>query len=134
MEEDYVAVVKEATEKRGANVVLDMVGGDYIERNLKVAAHGGRIVNIAFLNGPSAEVNFLPLLVKHLTLTASTLRPRSIEEKGAIAAALEEKVWPLIEAGKIKPVVHAEFPLAEAEKAHEMMESSTHIGKIILTT
>lgn len=134
MEEDYVAVVKEATEKRGANVVLDMVGGDYIERNLKVAAHGGRIVNIAFLNGPSAEVNFLPLLVKHLTLTASTLRPRSIEEKGAIAAALEEKVWPLIEAGKIKPVIHAEFPLAEAEKAHEMMESSTHIGKIILTT
>ncbi|NNF77857.1 MAG: NAD(P)H-quinone oxidoreductase [Rhizobiales bacterium] len=134
MEEDYVAVVKEATDKRGANVVLDMVGGDYIERNLKVAAHGGRIVNIAFLNGPSAEVNFLPLLVKHLTLTASTLRPRSVEEKGAIAAALEEKVWPLIEAGKIKPVIHAEFPLAEAQKAHEMMESSTHIGKIILTT
>ncbi|MCP5083929.1 MAG: NAD(P)H-quinone oxidoreductase [Alphaproteobacteria bacterium] len=133
MEEDYVAVVKEATEKRGANVVLDMVGGDYIERNLKVAAHGGRIVNIAFLNGPSAEVNFLPLLVKHLTLTASTLRPRSVEEKGAIAAALEEKVWPLIEAGKIKPVIHAEFPLVEAQKAHEMMESSTHIGKIILT-
>lgn len=134
MEEDYVAVVKEATEKRGANVVLDMVGGDYIERNLKVAAKGGRIVNIAFLNGPSAEVNFTPLLVKHLTLTGSTLRPRSTKEKGAIAAALEETVWPLIEAGKIKPVIHAEFPLAEAEKAHEMMESSTHIGKIILTT
>ncbi len=134
MEEDYVAVVKGATEKRGANVVLDMVGGDYIERNLKVAAKGGRIVNIAFLNGPSAEVNFTPLLVKHLTLTGSTLRPRSNAEKGAIADALEEKVWPLIEAGKIKPVIHAEFPLAEAEKAHEMMESSSHIGKIILTT
>ncbi len=134
MEEDYVAVVKEATEKRGANVVLDMVGGDYIERNLKVAAKGGRIVNIAFLNGPTAEVNFTPLLVKHLTLTGSTLRPRSTEEKGAIAAALEETVWPLIEAGKIKPVIHAEFPLADAEKAHEMMESSSHIGKIILVT
>lgn len=134
MDEDFVAVVKEATERRGANVVLDMVGGDYIERNLKVAAKGGRIVNIAFLNGPTAEVNFTPLLVKHLTLTGSTLRPRSTAEKGAIADALEEKVWPLIEAGKIKPVIHAEFPLAEAEKAHEMMESSTHIGKIILTT
>jgi len=134
LEEDYVAVIKEATEKKGANVILDMVGGDYIERNLKVAAHGGRIVNIAFLNGPTAEVNFLPMLVKHLTMTASTLRPRNVAEKGKIAAALQEKVWPLIEAGKIKPVIHAEFPLSEAEKAHEMMESSTHIGKIVLVT
>ena len=132
MEEDFVSVVKAATDKHGADVVLDMVGGDYIERNLKVAAKGGRIVNIAFLNGPSAEVNFLPMLVKHLTLTASTLRPRSTEEKGRIAAALEANVWPLIKAGKIKPVIHARFPLAEAEKAHELMESSSHIGKIIL--
>ncbi len=132
MEEDYVAVLKEATDKKGIDVILDMVGGDYIERNMKAAAHGGRIVNIAFLNGPTAEVNFIPMLVKHLTLTGSTLRPRSDDEKGRIASALEEKIWPLIDAGKIKPVIHAEFPLADASKAHEMMESSSHIGKILL--
>lgn len=132
MEEDYVAVLKEDTGKKGADVILDMVGGDYIERNMKAAAHGGRIVNIAFLNGPTAEVNFGLMLVKHLTLTGSTLRPRSDDEKGRIAAALQEKIWPLIEKGEIKPVIHAEFPLAEAEKAHEMMESSSHIGKILL--
>ncbi|MEM7428986.1 MAG: NAD(P)H-quinone oxidoreductase [Pseudomonadota bacterium] len=132
LEEDYVDVLKEETGRKGIDVILDMVGGDYIERNMKVAAHGGRIVNIAFLNGPSAEVNFIPMLVKHLTLTASTLRPRSNDEKGRIAAALEENVWPLIEDGKIKPVIHAEFPLANASGAHEMMESSAHIGKILL--
>ena len=132
MEEDYVAVLKEETGKKGVDVILDMVGGDYIERNMKAAAQGGRIVSIAFLNGPTAEVNFIPLLVKHLTLTGSTLRPRSDDEKGRIADALQAKIWPLIEEGKIKPVIHAEFPLAEAEKAHEMMESSSHIGKILL--
>ena len=132
MEEDYVSVLKEETGKKGVDVILDMVGGDYIERNMKAAAKGGRIVSIAFLNGPTAEVNFVPMLVKHLTLTGSTLRPRSDDEKGRIAAALQEKIWPLIEKGQIKPVIHAEFPLAEAEKAHEMMESSSHIGKILL--
>ncbi|MGI9483645.1 MAG: NAD(P)H-quinone oxidoreductase [Hyphomicrobiales bacterium] len=132
MEEDFVAVVKEETGKRGANVILDMVGGDYIERNFKAAAHGGRIVNIAFLNGSQAEVNFMPMLLKHLTMTASTLRSRPVEEKARIAAALEETVWPLLEAGDIKPQIHAEFGLMDASKAHEMMEASTHIGKIIL--
>jgi len=133
MEEDFVAVLKAETGKqRGANVILDMVGGDYIDRNLKAAAHGGRIVNIAFLNGSQADVNFMPMLLKHLTLTASTLRSRPVAEKARLAAALEENVWPLFADGEIKPQIHAEFPLAQAEKAHEMMEASTHIGKIIL--
>ena len=132
MEEDFVAVVKEATDKHGADLILDMVGGDYIERNFKAAAQGGRIVNIAFLNGTQAEVNFGLMLVKHLTMTASTLRSRPVAEKARIAAALEEHAWPLIAEGKIKPQIHAEFALKDAQKAHEMMEASTHIGKIIL--
>jgi len=132
MEEDFVAIVKEATGKHGADLILDMVGGDCIERNFKAAAHGGRIVNIAFLNGTQAEVNFGLMLVKHLTMTASTLRSRPVAEKARIAAELEEKVWPLLASGEIKPQIHAEFPLAQATQAHEMIEASTHIGKIIL--
>jgi NADPH2:quinone reductase len=132
MEEDFVSVLKAETEKCGADVILDMVGGDYIERNLKAAAHGGRIVNIAFLNGSQADVNFMPMLLKHLTLTASTLRSRPVKEKARLATALEKNIWPLFASGEIKPQIHAEFPLEDAAKAHEMMESSTHIGKIIL--
>ncbi|MBX3496555.1 MAG: NAD(P)H-quinone oxidoreductase [Parvibaculum sp.] len=130
---DFVAETKRLTDGRGADVILDMVGGDYIPRNIQAAATDGRIVSIAFLNGPVAEVNFLPVMLKRLTLTGSTLRPRSIEEKAALALALREKVWPLIEAGRIKPLIDTVFPLADAAKAHALMEKSSHIGKIILT-
>lgn len=131
-EKDFVAEVKSLTGGRGVDVILDMVGGDYIQRNLQAAAADGRIVSIAFLNGSTAEVNFMPVMLKRLTLTGSTLRPRSIEEKAALAHALQEKVWPLIEAGRVKPLVDATFPLAEAAEAHALMERSSHIGKIIL--
>ena len=131
--QDFVAEVKALTEKRGVDVILDMVGGDYIPRNIEAAARDGRIVSIAFLNGSTAEVNFMPVMLKRLTLTGSTLRPRSIAEKAAIAAALREKVWPLMDAGRVKPLIDATFPLADADKAHMLMEKSSHIGKIILT-
>ncbi|MEX0839507.1 MAG: NAD(P)H-quinone oxidoreductase [Parvibaculum sp.] len=130
--QDFVAETKRLTDGRGADVILDMVGGDYIPRNIQAAATDGRIVSIAFLNGSTAEVNFLPVMLKRLTLTGSTLRPRSIEEKAALAQALKEKVWPLIEAGRIKPLIDTVFPLADAAKAHALMEKSSHIGKIIL--
>ena len=131
--QDFVAEVKTLTEKRGVDVILDMVGGDYIPRNIEAAARDGRIVSIAFLNGSTAEVNFMPMMLKRLTLTGSTLRPRSIAEKAGIATALKERVWPLLDAGRVKPLIDATFPLAEAAKAHALMEKSTHIGKIILT-
>ena len=131
MSEDFVEVVKSET-GGGVNVILDMVGGDYIERNIKAAAVEGRIVSIAFLNGASAEVNFMPMMLKRLTLTGSTLRARSVEQKALIARELEDQVWPLLESGAIKPVIDSRFPLVEAAKAHERMESSEHIGKIIL--
>lgn len=131
-DEDFVAVVKEITDGHGADVILDMVGGSYIDRNFSAAAQDGRIVQIAFLGGPKAEANFTKLMLKRLTFTGSTLRPRTLEVKGAIARALEEKVWPLIEAGKVKPVMDTTFPLADAAKAHARMEGSTHIGKIVL--
>jgi len=134
MQEDFVSVLKEETGRKGADVILDMVGGDYIDRNIKAAATEGRIVSIAFLNGSSAEVDFMPVMLKRLVLTGSTLRIRSIDFKADIARALEAKVWPLIEEGKIKPVMDSTFPLAEAAKAHERMETSQHIGKIVLTT
>ena len=111
-----------------------MVGGDYIERNYEAAAVEGRIVQIAFLRGAEAEVNFTRLMLKRLTHTGSTLRARDVAFKAAIARALEEHVWPLLEAGKIKPIIHATFPLTDAAKGHELMESSTHMGKIMLTT
>ncbi|BCP54961.1 NAD(P)H quinone oxidoreductase [Kaistia sp. 32K] len=133
LKEDFVVAVKDATEGRGADVILDMVGGDYIERNFDAAATDGRIAQIAFLNGPVVEVNFNKLLIKRLTLTGSTLRPRTAAFKGALAAALQEKVWPLIESGAIRPRIDATFPLAEAAAAHRLMESSGHIGKIVLT-
>ena len=130
---DFVDVLRQATDKRGVDVILDMVGGDYIARNIRLAARDGRIVNIAFLNGSKAEVDFLPVMLKRLTMTGSTLRIRPVVEKAGIAAVLEEKVWPLLEAGTIKPIIYKTFPLAKAAAAHALMETSTHIGKIILT-
>ncbi|MFQ5775436.1 MAG: NAD(P)H-quinone oxidoreductase [Kiloniellaceae bacterium] len=132
-EEDFVAAVKEATGGAGVDVVLDMVGGDYIARNIAALAPEGRLCHIAFLGGSRAEVDFLPVMLKRLTITGSTLRARSVAFKGAIARDLEEKVWPLVAAGKVRPVVHATFPLARAAEAHRLMESSAHIGKIVLT-
>jgi NADPH2:quinone reductase len=131
--EDFAAVVKEATGGKGVNVILDMVGGDYLDRELKCVADDGRIVIIAFLGGAKATVFLNDILRRRLTVTGSALRPRSIEFKGAIARNLREKVWPLIESGKIKAIIHKTFPLAEASKAHALMESSAHIGKIVLT-
>jgi NADPH:quinone reductase len=130
--EDFAAVVKEATGGRGVDVILDMVGGDYVDRELKCLADDGRIVLIAFLGGSRATVNLNEILRRRLVLTGSTLRPRPVEFKGAIAAKLREKVWPLVESGRIRPVVHKTFPLAEAARAHELMESGEHIGKIVL--
>ena len=132
-EADFVEVVKAAT-GRGADVILDMVGGDYIQRNLKALAPEGRLCYIAFLGGSKAEVDLLPLMLKRLSITGSTLRARDVAFKGAIARNLRETVWPLIEAGRVKPVIHRTFPLTEAAEAHRLMESSAHIGKIVLTT
>ncbi len=132
-EEDFVEVVKQATDGRGVDVILDMVGGDYIPRDIKALAEDGRLSFIAFLGGPKAEVNFMPLMLKRLTITGSTLRARPVEVKAALAAKLKEKVWPLLEAGRIAPVMAASFPLSEAAAAHALMESSDHIGKIVLT-
>ncbi|MCA0900588.1 NAD(P)H-quinone oxidoreductase [Microbulbifer agarilyticus] len=132
-EQDFVEAVKAATDGKGADVILDMVGGDYVERNIQCAARDGRIVNIAFLQGAKVEVNMLPVMLKRLTLTGSTLRPQSPEVKAAIASDLREQVWPLVEAGKIRPLIAASFPLADVAEAHRLMESSSHIGKIVLT-
>ncbi|SEM09541.1 putative NAD(P)H quinone oxidoreductase, PIG3 family [Bosea lupini] len=131
--EDFVAAAKAATGGRGVDLILDMVGGDYINRNYDAAAESGRIVQIAFLNGPKAEVDFRRLMMKRLTHTGSTLRPRTIAEKAGIARELEAKVWPLLTEGRCKPVIHARFPLAQAAEAHRLMESNAHIGKIVLT-
>ncbi|HTQ12273.1 MAG TPA: NAD(P)H-quinone oxidoreductase [Rhizomicrobium sp.] len=133
-EQDFVEVVKAATGGRGADVILDMVGGDYIQRNMAAAAPWGRIVNIAYMKGMSANVNFAPMLMKRLSLLATTLRGRSNDEKGAIRDALLREVWPLVEVGKIKPVVDRVYPLAEAQAAHERMKSSAHVGKILLSS
>lgn len=130
--EDFVEVIKEATNRKGVDVILDMVAGDYIQRQLSCLADDGRLVFIAMLGGSKANVNFGPVLLRRLTITGSTLRPRPIEFKAAIAAKLRERVWPLIEAGKIKPVIYQTFPLEQAAEAHALMESSTHIGKIML--
>jgi putative PIG3 family NAD(P)H quinone oxidoreductase len=131
--EDFVEVVKDATDGRGVDVILDMVGGDYVARNLKSLALEGRLVQIAFLKGSKVELDLLPMMLKRQFVTGSTLRPRSPAEKGAIAAALRTRVWPLLEAGKVKPVIYKTFPLADAAAAHRLMETNKHIGKIVLT-
>ena len=131
--EDFVKLVKEATGGRGVDVILDMVGGDYIQRNINALAVEGRIVCIAFLKGSQAEINLMPLMLKRGTLTGSTLRARTVEQKGAIAAPLRRVVWPLLDQGKVKPQIYRSFPLAQAAEAHRLMETSEHIGKIVLT-
>ncbi|ONG50073.1 NAD(P)H-quinone oxidoreductase [Pseudoroseomonas deserti] len=131
--QDFAAEVKTLTEGRGVDVLLDMVGADYFQRNLRCMAKDGRLVIIAFLQGHEAEkVDLRPIMLKRLTVTGSTMRPRTTAEKGAIAAELEAKAWPLLAEGRCKPVIHSVFPLDQAAAAHALMESSTHIGKILL--
>jgi NADPH2:quinone reductase len=130
--EDFVAETRKATNDAGANVILDMVGGDYIERNYDAAAIDGRVVQIAFLGGPKATVNFAKLMVKRLRHTGSTLRPRSNADKAAMVRAIEAKVMPLLREGRVKPLMDSTFPLERAADAHRRMETSEHIGKIVL--
>jgi putative PIG3 family NAD(P)H quinone oxidoreductase len=131
-EEDFVEIVKAETDGRGVDVILDMVGGDYIQRNMSAAAVWGRVVNIAYMSGMQASVNFAPMLMKRLSLLATTLRARSPQEKATIRDALLREIWPLIDRGKIRPVVDRVFPLAEAQSAHARMAKSEHIGKLLL--
>jgi len=131
--EDFVAAVKAATGGKGADVILDMVGGDYIERNYEAAAVEGRVVQIAFQGSPKATVDFRRIMLKRLHHTGSTLRSRSVADKGAIARAVEKNALPLVASGKVRPVIDSTFPLPEAAAAHARMESSRHIGKIVLT-
>ncbi len=130
--EDFAEVVKQLTNGKGVDVILDMVAGEYIPREVKALADDGRIVLIATLGGSKATVDLMEVMRRRLHITGSTLRPRSVAYKAGLASALLENVWPRVEAGKIKPVIHATFPLAEAAKAHALMESGEHIGKIVL--
>jgi NADPH2:quinone reductase len=131
--EDFVAMTKEATAGKGANLIVDIVGGDYIDRNYDCAADQGTIAQVSFTTGPKATANFARLMQKRLVHTGSTLRPRTVAEKAAIARGIEERVWPLVAGGRIKPVIDSTFPLAKAADAHARMETSQHIGKIVLT-
>jgi NADPH2:quinone reductase len=131
--EDFVAASKEATGGKGVDVILDMVGGEYTDRNILAAAEDGRVVQIATLGGADVKLNISRLMIKRVTLTGSTLRPRTREAKAGFARALEAKVWPLFAAGKVKVVMDSTFPLAQAAEAHRRLESSQHIGKIVLT-
>jgi NADPH2:quinone reductase len=131
--EDFVDVILAATGGKGADVILDMIGGDYFDRNLKVAANEGRLVIIAMQGGARAEIKLNILLTKRLTVAGSTLRARTVKEKGAVADAVHTHVWPLLASGRVRPIIHATFPLADAAAAHQLMESSNHIGKIVLT-
>jgi NADPH2:quinone reductase len=130
--EDFVAVIKELTGGRGVDVILDMVGGDYVPRELSCLAEDGRLSLIAFLGGTKATLDMTDILRRRLTITGSTLRPRPVEVKAAVARSLREKVWPLIEAGRIRPVIYKTFELEQAAAAHALMESSEHVGKIML--
>jgi putative PIG3 family NAD(P)H quinone oxidoreductase len=129
---DFVAVVKERSGGRGVDVVLDMVGGEYVPRNLDVLATDGRLVQIGTLGGATASINVGVVMVRRLTITGSTLRARPVADKAVIALAVRDRVWPLLESGAVKPIVHATFPLRDAAAAHRLMESSAHIGKIVL--
>lgn len=131
--QDWAAELKAATGGKGVNVILDMVGGDYVPAELKSLSDEGRLVMIAFLRGAKTEVDLNEVMRKRLQITGSTLRPRTVEFKGRVAESLRERVWPLIEAGRIKPVLYKTFPLADASEAHKLMETSQHIGKIVLT-
>jgi NADPH2:quinone reductase len=131
-EEDFGEVVRETTGGNGADVILDMVGGDYVERDLKAAALEGRIVQIAFLKGSKVELDLMRLMLRRLTLTGSTLRVQSADAKARMAKAIEERIWPLIAEGKFKPVIDSTFPLSDAAAAHRRIDSPEHIGKIVL--
>jgi NADPH2:quinone reductase len=131
--EDFVEVIRAATQGYGIDVTLDMVAGSYVPRNIDIAAVEGRIVTISTLGGTKTELNMVPVMMKRLTLTGSTLRARTVAQKAAVADAMRQNVWPLIAAGKVKPVIFKTFPLAEASEAHRLMETSNHIGKIVLT-
>lgn len=130
--EDFVALTRELTGGKGVDVILDMVGGDYLPRNIAALADGGRLVQIAYLRGSRSELDLDAVMRRRLTITGSTLRPRSVAEKGAIATSLRVKVWPLLEAGELRPRVHATFPLAEAAAAHALLEANQVVGKIVL--
>jgi NADPH2:quinone reductase len=131
---DFVAAIRDATDGRGVDVVLDMVGGDYLPRNMEVLALDGRLVQIAVLGGARAQLNLIAMMQRRLTLTGSTLRARPVAEKGAIAAALRERVWPLLDSGAVRPVIHATFPLGSAAESHRVLEAGAHIGKLVLVT
>ena len=133
-EEDFVAVMRDLTDGRGVDVILDMVGGDYVQRNLTALAEDGRLLYINTMRGAQAQINLRDVMVKRLTLTGSTLRSRPLAVKAAIAQALRETIWPLLESGRVKPVVYRTFALSEAHRAHALMESSAHLGKIVLIT
>lgn len=130
--EDFAQVIKDETDGLGVNLVLDMVGGDYLPKHLKCLALEGRLVQIAFLSGAKVEMDWSLLMMKRLTFTGSTLRARSVEEKARIALTMQQAIWPELQKGRLLPIVHAEFPLAQAEQAHRLMESSQHLGKIVL--
>jgi NADPH2:quinone reductase len=133
--QDFVAEIRKIAGKHAVDVVLDMVGGTYLQKNLSVMAAEGRLVQIGFLQSASVEnFDLRPIMLRRLTLTGSTLRARTVAQKAAIATALREKIWPLIESGSVSPLIHATFPLEQARQAHEMMESSSHLGKILLVT
>jgi putative PIG3 family NAD(P)H quinone oxidoreductase len=131
-EKDFVAAVQAATGKRGVDVILDIVAGDYLPRNIDALAVDGRLVIIGFQGGSTAQIDINPVLRRRLTVTGSTLRPRTVEQKGEIAAQLREQVWPLLDSGRVKVIVHATFPLTSAAEAHRVMESNAHIGKLVL--
>ena len=131
-ETDFVAAIKDATGGQGVDVVLDMIGGDYLPRNMDALAMDGRMVSIAVMSGVKAQINILTMMQRRLTLTGSTLRTRPVAEKGAIAAALKQHVWPLLESGTLSPLIHATFPLRDAAAAHVVMESGAHVGKLVL--
>jgi NADPH2:quinone reductase len=130
--EDFVAEVKRLTQGKGVDLILDMVGGSYVEKNLRSLGVEGRLVQIAFLQPSKLELDLMPIMLKRLTVTGSTLRPRTVEQKGAIAAALKAKVWPLLDEGRVRPILHKTFAMSAAAEAHRLMESSQHIGKIVL--
>ena len=131
--DDFVEAVKAATEGRGVDVVLDIVGGDYLDRNLRALAMGGRLVQVAIQSGPKATIDLSRVMTRRLTLAGSTLRPRPVEEKGVIADAVRQQVWPLVAAGRMTPVIDSVFPLARTADAHRRLESGAHVGKVVLT-
>lgn len=131
-ETDFTAAIKKATDTRGVDVVLDIVGGSYVPRNISILAPGGRHVSLSFLESSTAAIDLGPVMGKSLTLTSSTLRPKSADEKARLKRAIEHHAWPLITSGRVKAVVHAEFPMTEAAKAHAMLEASQHVGKVLL--